>query len=136
MFGLGRFGGNIALALQKDGYQILAVDFDPKQVKFWQAQGILAKYGDIEDPDLPEQVPLDKSSAVISSLADVQLNLGLIRLLKYTGYKGKIAVTAHRALDALTLQQEENIIVLLPFADAAASITSKIFKRTEELDTI
>lgn len=136
LFGLGRFGGNIALALQKEGYHILAIDFDPKQVKFWKAQGILAKYGDIEDPDLPEQLPLNKTDVVISSLADVQLNLGLIRLLKYTDYKGKIAVTAHRAPDALTLQKEENVIVLLPFADAADSIAYKLFKRTEELDAI
>ncbi|GAB3197547.1 Kef-type K+ transport system membrane component KefB [Pontibacter aydingkolensis] len=128
LFGLGRFGGNIALSFLKEGYRFIAVDFDPKQVQYWQKQGIQAQYGDIEDPELPDQLPLQKASVVVSSIADLQLNLGLIKMLKMNNYNGKIAVTAHRASDALALQAEKETAILLPFTDAAESVPDKLFK--------
>lgn len=127
LVGLGRFGSGIARALQNEGHRFVAVDFDPKQVSFWQKQGVNAQYGDIEDPDLPEQLPLKQAKVIVSSIADVQLNLGLIRLLRYNNYRGDIAVTAHRAIDALTLQKEEDVTVLLPFSDAAETVPFKLF---------
>ncbi|MBC5991752.1 cation:proton antiporter [Pontibacter cellulosilyticus] len=127
LIGLGRFGSTIANALQRDRYRFMAVDFDPKHVKIWQRNGIQAQYGDIEDPDLPDQLPLQQTKCIVSSIADVQLNLGLIRMLKYNNYRGEIAVTAHRSIDALALE-DEKVTVLLPFTDAAESVCNKLFK--------
>ncbi|MDX5423465.1 MAG: cation:proton antiporter [Hymenobacteraceae bacterium] len=127
LFGLGRFGSNIALALQREGHNILAVDFDPNMVRYWKKQGFRAQYGDIEDPELPDQLPLGEARVVVSSIADVEVNLGLIRMLRLNNYEGKIAVTAHRAADAEVLQQASSNIVLLPFSDAADTVTKKLF---------
>ncbi|RIJ42086.1 cation:proton antiporter [Pontibacter oryzae] len=128
LFGLGRFGSNIALELKKHGYKVLAVDFDPKLIRFWQKEDISAQYGDMDDPELSEQLPLSHAKAVISSIADVQLNQSLIRMLYHMGYKGKIAVTAHRAADAFLLQEEnKEVHVLLPFSDAVETVIKKLF---------
>lgn len=128
LFGLGRFGSNIALELKKHGYKVLAVDFDPKLIRFWQKENVAAQYGDMEDPELSEQLPLKYAKAIISSIADVQLNQSLIRMLRQLNYDGKVAVTAHRAADAFLLQQEDKEIdVLLPFADAVETVINKLF---------
>ncbi|WP_299760643.1 cation:proton antiporter [uncultured Pontibacter sp.] len=128
LFGLGRFGSNIALELKKHGYKVLAVDFDPKLIRFWQKENMAAQYGDMEDPELAQQLPICHAKAVISSIADVQLNQSLIRMLRHLNYKGKVAVTAHRAADAFLLQEEDkNVQVLLPFSDAAETVIKKLF---------
>lgn len=134
LFGLGRFGGNIALQLKKHGYKVLAIDFDPKLVRFWQKEHLAAQYGDMEDPELSEQLPFRHAKAVISSIADVQLNQSLIRMLHTLDYRGKIAVTAHRAADAFLLQKEEDqgVHILLPFADAAETVIQKLLLSEDE----
>jgi Kef-type K+ transport system membrane component KefB len=126
LFGLGRYGSNIALTLLKEHVHLLCVDFDPQQVRFWQRQGIAALYGDVEDPELPDRLPLGTVRYVISSLSDVQANLALVKLLKANGYRGKIAVTAHRAMDADKLHASEADVVLSPFADAAETIPQRL----------
>ncbi len=78
----------------------MAVDFDPSMISYWQKKKLPAQYGDMEDPVLPGHLC----------------------------YPGRIAVTAHRASDALLLQEEnEHVLVLLPFSDAAETVASKLF---------
>ncbi|MDP3417732.1 cation:proton antiporter [Falsiroseomonas sp.] len=49
LFGLGRFGGNIAQHLRARGLTMLGVDFDPEAVRQWHEQGFAALYGDASD---------------------------------------------------------------------------------------
>ncbi|MBD1396240.1 cation:proton antiporter [Pontibacter sp. JH31] len=126
LFGLGRYGGNIALTLQRENIKMIGVDFDPQQVRFWQQQGIAALYGDVEDPEMPARLPLNTTRFVISSLGDVRANIALIRYLKASGYQGIIAVTAHRSVDAARLKETDADLILSPFADAAETIPAKL----------
>ena len=126
LFGLGRYGGNIALTLQRQNINMIGIDFDPQQVRFWQQQGIAALYGDVEDPELPARLPLDTARYVISSLGDVQANIALIKYIKASGYKGIIAVTAHRPGDAVRLKETDASMILSPFVDAAETIPARL----------
>ncbi|EJF08961.1 cation:proton antiporter [Pontibacter sp. BAB1700] len=126
LFGLGRYGGNIALTLLKDNIHLLCIDFDPQQVRYWQKQGLTALYGDVEDPELPDRLPLDTAKYVISSLSDVNANIALVKQLRSGGYKGVIALTAHRQPDAERLHASEADIILSPFVDAAETIPARL----------
>lgn len=126
LFGLGRYGGNILHQLRKQGLSVLAVDFDPQQVKYWQSEGMETQYGDIEDPELAEQLPLKHTAVVISSLPRCDANISLLKCLKAADYQGKTIVTAHSSADAGLLQAEGADQVLLPFTDAAEVIGERI----------
>ncbi|WP_299699788.1 cation:proton antiporter family protein [uncultured Pontibacter sp.] len=126
LFGLGRYGGNIALTLMKENIQLLCIDFDPQQVRYWQKQGLSALYGDVEDPELPDRLPLTTAKYVISSLSDVNANIALVKQLKASGYRGKIAVTAHRLSDLERLKTTPTDMILSPFADAAETIPARL----------
>lgn len=126
LFGLGRYGGNILRLLHKQGLSVLAVDFDPQQVKQWQKEGMETQYGDIEDPDLAEQLPLKHTPLVISSLPRRDANTSLLKCLKATDYQGKTIVTAHNSEDAGLLQAAGADQVLMPFTDAAEVIGERI----------
>jgi Kef-type K+ transport system membrane component KefB len=131
IFGLGRYGENMAESLEKEGYSVLGVDFDPGIVSKWQKNGKNAQYGDVEDPDLPELLPLKNAKYIISTFPDVTISLTLYKYLKMFDYKGKIALTAHRKSDAEKMQDIEDAIVLMPFVDAASMVIQKIQETSE-----
>jgi Kef-type K+ transport system membrane component KefB len=126
IFGLGRYGNNIARNLAKDDLKILGVDFDPKLVSKWHKQGKNAQYGDVEDPELTSVLPLENALFVISTLSDVNLNLSLLNYLTEAGFKGKIALTVHQDPDAETLKKAGADIILFPFVDAASKLVEKL----------
>ncbi|MDQ3192262.1 MAG: cation:proton antiporter [Bacteroidota bacterium] len=126
IFGLGRYGKNIAKSLDRQNYKILGVDFDPKLVSLWQNKGKLAQYADVEDPEITTILPLEKAKFVISTISDVTINLSLLKYLKEANFKGKIALTVHHNRDAERLNKAGADIILFPFVDAASHIIKKL----------
>jgi Kef-type K+ transport system membrane component KefB len=131
LFGLGRYGHNIANALEAHGRRILGVDFDPKVIDQWRAEGRKAMYGDADDPDLPSLLPLKNSRVIISTITDFQMNLYLLKYLKDYGYHGRIILTQHSPEGAGALMEAGASFVLLPFADAVDNLIEKLACETE-----
>lgn len=125
IFGLGMYGNNIARSLEAKGYRVFGVDFDPRAVDRWKRKKRSAQYGDADDPELPEILPMD-AQCVVSSLEDKQINLALIKYLKLADYKGHIAVTSYTGRTAKELEKAGADLVLLPFVDAAENIPDKL----------
>ncbi|HET6245842.1 MAG: cation:proton antiporter [Bacteroidetes bacterium] len=126
IFGLGRYGNNVAKSLSRENYKILGVDFDPKLVSSWRNKGKNAQYADVEDPEITAILPLSKAKFVISTISDVTINLSLLKYLKEADYKGKIALTVHHNKDAERLTKAGADIILFPFVDAASSIIKNL----------
>ncbi|EAZ89694.1 cation:proton antiporter [Crocosphaera chwakensis] len=119
LFGLGRYGGSLIKALQGSGLQVLGVDFNPELVRTWRHKGILAFYGDAEDPEFAATLPLNKAKWVISTLPGQRVGLTLLHTLEYQKFQGKIAVTSHTEREMEILKNAGSDLVLLPFRDAA-----------------
>ncbi|MGD8176059.1 cation:proton antiporter [Marinimicrobium sp. ARAG 43.8] len=126
VFGLGRYGGNVVRQLRKQGLVVLGVDFDPQTVKRLKLEGVDTQYGDLEDPDLAEQLPLHSARYVISTMPQLQGNLTLLKTLRTQGYRGKVVLTAHHSAHANTLQEAGADQVLMPFIDAAEVIGERL----------
>lgn len=119
VFGLGRYGNNIARGLRHNGFGVLGVDFDPEAVRAWHRHHLPARYGDAEDPEFPATLPLGQAQWVVCAIPQRDVNLALLNALRHHGYAGQIALTAHTARDAERLRAAGADAVLLPFADAA-----------------
>jgi Kef-type K+ transport system membrane component KefB len=126
IFGLGRYGRNIASELELHNRSILGVDFDPKIIDQWRDEGRKAMYGDADDPDLPSLLPLKNSRVIISTITDYQMNLYLLKYLKAFGYNGRIILTQHSPERVETLMQAGADFVLLPFADAVDNLIERL----------
>jgi len=126
ILGLGRFGHDLAVSLKHRGIRVLGVDFDPAAVDALQGQGIDACYGDGEDPELTEQLPLMQARCVISTMPDPVANRSLIDSLKHAGFKGSIMLTAHHPADVRALQGLPEHELLLPFKDAAERTAERV----------
>jgi Kef-type K+ transport system membrane component KefB len=118
VLGIGRFGGEILQRLVDRGRRTMGIDFDPQVVRFWEARGIQVKYGDAEDPELYNSIPLS-ASWVVSTLPTLHANRHLMEVLRERGYRGRLALTAHRRAVADAMTNAGADLVLVPFAEAA-----------------
>ncbi len=119
LFGLGRYGRNIARNLRRRGRQVLGVDFDPEALAECQGEGLPVRYGDAEDPDILERLPLPQARWVVNAAPGRDANLTLLRSLRAHGYRGKVVLTAHSAAEVADFERAGADKVLFPFADAS-----------------
>jgi hypothetical protein len=126
LFGLGRYGQNIASVLERQNRKVLGVDFDPEVIDKWRAQGGHALYGDADDPDIPSILPLENAKLVIITISDFQINKLLLKYLKVYDFKGRIIVTQHDTNRVDELMKDGADMVLLPFADAVENLIEKL----------
>ena len=127
LFGLGRFGTGIAEEVRRRQHRVMGIDFDPELVRRLEGQGYQSRYGDAEDPEFLLSLPLDGVDWVLSSVREKDINMALLHGLKHAGYKGRIAVTAHSAIEAEQLKAAGADRVLVPYSDAAAEAVDKIY---------
>ena len=119
LVGLGRYGSGLAEHLLRRRKTIIGVDFDPGALERWRSRGVGVLYGDMADPDIHEQLPLNKARWVVSTVRLKELNLAMIHLLKSRGYKDKVALTATNEEEALLYERAGANVVFRPFRDAA-----------------
>ncbi|MFA5423779.1 MAG: cation:proton antiporter [Phycisphaerae bacterium] len=119
VMGLGNYGGAIASKLLQHGWHLLAVDFDPQALERGNRMKMPVLYGDIADPELLAQLPLDKAKWVLCSIRDRNINMTLMNLLREKGFTGRIALTAADPAQAKELNRLGAHVVLRPFSDAA-----------------
>ncbi len=120
VFGLGRYGRNLAQELRQRGRTVLGIDHDPERVRYWQSQGLATLYGDLDDAKMLHALPLETARWVINTIPDLDRGMALLHTLEEVDYRGGIALAAdtiqHR--DAYLARGAD--IVLLLYRDAAA----------------
>ncbi len=82
LMGMGNYGSGLAEHLLRRGKTILGVDFDPTVLDTWRSRGIPVLYGDIADPEIHGQLPMNTARWAISTVRSQDLNLALMRALK------------------------------------------------------
>ncbi|MGW1453713.1 cation:proton antiporter [Salegentibacter agarivorans] len=123
IIGLGRFGRRLSEMLDEhSGINYLSVDYDPVVINEWKAKGKDIIYGDMEDPDLLEQIPYNKDSIIISTVANNELSLHLKKITDGELFEGKVFVTAPTRNDVRQLQSYgfKEVNILRPHQMAAA----------------
>lgn len=143
LFGLGRYGREIAKGLNAQGLKVLGVDFDPEAMALWRKRGLPGLYGDAGDPDFLDSLPLRRSRWVVVAipahpqmLTHHDFRLSLPRSLRDAGFTGRIALTGTDTLDARRLLQAGADVVLNPFKDAASRAVERIVDAPDQPDAM
>jgi hypothetical protein len=120
LYGMGRYGANLATRLLESGHSVLAVDWDPHAALADPRHPRLRTvFGDADDPEYPGSLPLAHTRVVVSTIPDVATSSALVAALRRWGFDGPVALTAHTPDDAERLRALSADLVLEPFADAA-----------------
>jgi Trk K+ transport system NAD-binding subunit len=133
MVGLGNYGSGLAEQLLNRKKNIVGVDFDPAVLEKWRSRSVSVLYGDIDDPDILEQLPLKKAQWVVSTVRNRELNLAFLQELHASGYKGKIAFTATNEEEARFYEKAGAHVVFRPFKDAAEQAADSL---TQAMDML
>lgn len=120
LFGLGRYGTELANQFVKAGRRVLAIDFDPVVIRNWHNDDVQAVYGDAEDPDFLAALPVRSVQWVVSAIPEERVNRTLAQALRAEEYQGKLALTSHHKSVAKRLEESGTDLVLFPYRQAAA----------------
>jgi Kef-type K+ transport system membrane component KefB len=117
--GAGRYGGGLIRRLLAQDMRVLVVDTDPQALEEIAQAGAQTLYGDAEEPELFETLPLQGASWVVSTVPHRSVNLALLHGLEHAEFAGRVALTAHNDHDAARLEAAGVDVVLHPFKAAA-----------------
>ncbi|KAF0283220.1 sodium:proton exchanger [Spiribacter roseus] len=126
IFGMGRFGTAMALRLQRRGFGVIGVDFDPRAIARATSLGLRAEYGDATDPEFIASLPLEQAQWVVSTVPRHPTGLShedsrhtLMQIVRSTPFRGQVAVASHNARETDELLARGADTVMEPFQDAA-----------------
>ena len=80
--GFGRVGGHLAHVLDSQGFEYLAIDLDPANVRSARQAGVPVVWGDCADEELLRNLGLDLATVVIITFADPAVALHAIRAVR------------------------------------------------------
>jgi CPA2 family monovalent cation:H+ antiporter-2 len=80
--GFGRVGGHLTHVLDSQGFEYLAIDLDPANVRSARQAGVPVVWGDCADEELLRNLGLDLATVVIITIADPAVALHTIRAVR------------------------------------------------------
>jgi Kef-type K+ transport system membrane component KefB len=130
IFGLGRFGGRLADKLNQYGHnRYLGVDFDPQVVEQWQKEGKNVIYGDVEDPEILEQIPFQQASCIVCTVQFAEHALALVKTLQENNYTGNIYLMLATERSNEVLKDLKGVEILFPYEMAATNFYNNFIPR-------
>lgn len=136
LFGLGRYGGEIARGLMAKGQNVLGIDFDPQTVSTRKREGLSVRYGDAHDPELLTHLPLIRAKWVVSTAIERDVNSALLSALKSCSFNGRVALRAHSSHDIDALKRAGADLVLAPFRDGAKEAVDRLIADPESKELV
>jgi Trk K+ transport system NAD-binding subunit len=113
----------------------VGVDFDPEAVRELRSQGLPVAFGDGEDPQFLETLPLSRVPWVVTTLPQWESNLALLHALRAVHYEGRVAAAARDATHARRLADAGVARVLNPFDDAADHAARHLAQAIQQEET-
>jgi len=114
LFGYNRVGYSFLKSFNFLNKKVLVVDNNPKIVEQLVRKKISCKYGDAEDLEMLDELPLKDASLVISTIPEYETNLILLRKIKRTNPRAIFMAVSHQIDEALRLYDSGATYVITP----------------------
>ncbi len=98
----------------KDRNLIVVVDFNPEIYKSVRAEGYNAVFGDITDPEVLEELELDRAKLLVITDSDEEDNYQLIKFARDKNFRGPIVSTSYWMHDAIKIYEAGADYVVVP----------------------
>jgi Kef-type K+ transport system membrane component KefB/voltage-gated potassium channel Kch len=114
LFGYRKGGAEFIRTFQAMKKRFVVVDYDPDAIEQLERQHVHYLYGDAVDPELIEELQLDKAKMVVSTVSDFKTNEFLAHWLQTKNANAVFICSADTAYHAARLYAEGASYVMLP----------------------
>jgi Kef-type K+ transport system membrane component KefB len=128
IYGMGRYGRQLATQLEQDGMRVLGVDFDPEALALARKEGLNVCYGDAEDADFLAHLPVLQARALVSTIPQRDINALLLRAVRGLSFRGQITLSAFHEGDIEAFHHAGGANVLRPYTDAAQTAARRLLE--------
>lgn len=135
VFGYRKGGAEFIRTFKNMGKRFIVVDYDPEAIELIEKQNVQYLYGDATDAELIEELQLDKSKLVVSTISDPAANEFLAHWLSKHSPSTVFVGSAETAYQAAKLYNEGASYVMMPHFIGSEKISTFIkksgFKKSE-----
>lgn len=114
LFGYNRIGYSLFKSLKKTKKSVLVIDYNPDTIEALAKKGIPCRYGDADDLELLNELPIAKAKNIISTIPDMEINTILIDYIKKINSDATIIVISHNIDETLKLYEIGATYVITP----------------------
>ncbi len=128
VFGMGRTGMAAYLALERRRSRVMGLDADPIRVRKFRDQGLRVQYGDAEDSELWDNLPLKRIKGVILTLPDFEARRLAVGRLRARGFRGSVGTTAFHYHEDPILYRAGADVVFHPLSEAGERLAERVLE--------
>ena len=128
LFGYRKGGHEFVKTFRELKKRYIVVDYDPEVIEHLETQGIRYAYGDATDPELLEEIGLEKATLVISTVSDQPTNESLLTHLRRHNPGAVFICYSSNYDDAAELYSMGATYVMLPHFIGSERISAFIKK--------
>jgi len=135
LLGYRKGGAEFIRTFQNMKKRFVVVDYDPEAIEVLERQQINTLYGDVTDPELIEELNLEKTKLIVSTISDYNTNKFLAHWLNTKNPGAVFICNTDTAYHAARLYAEGAAYVMLPHFIGSEKISNFIkrsgFSKTE-----
>lgn len=135
IIGSGRVGYDFIKLFKKENLKFLVIEHDPEAIEHLKKLEVNYFYGDAADPDLLEDIKINKAELVISTVPDLSTNLVILAISKKSPKPPLVMQVAHSINNALELYSAGSGYVVLPHF-LGGKYASQLIKNRTKLKSI
>lgn len=128
LFGYKKGGAEFLKLFRSLGKSYVVVDYDPHVIDVLEQAGAHYLYGDVGDLELLEELNLDRSKLLVSTITDLQINLSLLKWLQKDNPDIVFICSTEGVKEAAELYEEGAAYVMLPHYIGSEKISAFIKK--------
>ena len=114
IFGCHRMGSLFLKEFQNEKKKVLVVDYNPEIIKSLKEKNIPCIYGDFMNNEIFNKINIKNVNMVISTIADVEDNLALMKKVRKANPQALVFIVAKRISEAKSLYNAGADYVILP----------------------
>jgi Kef-type K+ transport system membrane component KefB len=126
LIGFRKGGHEFIRTFSKMDKKFVVVDYDPENIEILERKQLHVVYGDATDPELLDEINLDESRLIVSTIGDNETNMFLAHWLTTHNPNAVFICTAERAEYATELYDEGAAYVMMPHYIGSEKINSFI----------
>lgn len=126
LIGFRKGGHEFIRTFSKMSKKYVVVDYDPENIEILERKHTNVIYGDATDPELLDEINLDESQLIVSTIGDIETNKFLAHWLNTHNPNAVFICTAERAEHATELYDDGASYVMMPHYIGSEKINSFI----------